>query len=145
MESYQNISIRRIYLVKYGSKKTNPAFSHAFLVDLQLETSNSAESQLLHIFAGTKENVSESNLFYRLRRKKKNRKNQFVLNIFVFFSPFPHLSQSIKMLYFHTTMTGRNYERTNNTFWMACFGWNGFFVRSINEVEFVLDLLFDFS
>ena len=63
LESYQNISIRRVYLVKYGSKKINPAFSHAFLVDLQLETSNSAESQLLHIFAGTKENVSESNLF----------------------------------------------------------------------------------
>ena len=70
LESYQNISIRRIYLVKYGSKKINPAFSHAFLVDLQLETSNSAESQLLHIFAGTKENVSESNLLYLLRCKK---------------------------------------------------------------------------
>ena len=36
LENFSKDFMWRIYFAKYGSKKINPAFSHAFLVDLQL-------------------------------------------------------------------------------------------------------------
>ena len=45
-EYLPNISMFEIYFAKYSFKRTNPSFSHAFLADLQLLTSNSTKSQL---------------------------------------------------------------------------------------------------